>query len=240
MIKPLATSLFLLVLSGSPASGQETCPSCGWADRGDRFEGVDDREQVSGGSFELQSVHYLRPGEAAGSAKELHLYFWLPEAGSLDEVRVAQPGRYYRMEPKRKQYEGGLQTFAWPRGDVIDPLGLSIDALFARIREGDVYIPALVSTGKPAAMKGYAFVFESGAGIDADCTVTGGDGAPVKTFECFEDYGGMITIEWDGRDGDGNPAADGLYRLEIEGDMLAETIRPLETSVDFRHRNGLQ
>lgn len=247
MIKHLTSSLFFVLfllsspwLSGSAAAAQKSCPACGWSDRGDRFEGVDDREQVSGGSFELQSVHYLRPAEAASGGQKLHLYFWLPEAGALDELRVAQPGRYYRMEPKRKQYDGGLQTFTWPRGDVIDPLGLSIDALFARLRAGDVYIPALVSTGQPSVATGYGFVFESGAGIDADCTVVGEDDTAVKTFECFEDYGGMITIEWDGLDDAGSPADDGLYRLQIEGDMLAETIRPLETSIEFRHRGRLQ
>ncbi len=237
----LTIPIVLCLLAGPAALAQGKCETCGFADRGDRFEGVDDREQVSGGSFELQSVHYLRPAEAAAGGQEMHLYFWLSEAGALEEMRVAQPARYYRMEPKRKQYDPGLQTFAWPRGEVIDPLGLSIDALFARVRAGDVYIPALVSTGAPAAAKGgYAFVFESGAGIDADCTVAGKDGAPVKTFECFEDYGGMITIEWDGRDAAGNPAADGLYDLRIEGALLAETIRPLETSVAFRHRGSLK
>ena len=71
-------------------------------------------------------------------------------AQALEQISVAQPARYYRMEPKRKQYDSGLQTFAWPRGEVIDPLGLSVDALFARVRAGDVYIPALVSTREPA------------------------------------------------------------------------------------------
>lgn len=240
MIKNLGTILAVFSVC-SAAAAQEVCDTCGWADRGDRFEGVESREQISGGSFELVSVHYLRPPEAAAAGPQMHLYFWLPEARQLDEIRVSQPARYYRMEPARKQYGEGLQDFAWPRGEVIEPLGLSVDALYARLRAGDVYVPALLSTRPPAAATGgYAFVFESGAGIDADCTVTRqDDAATVRSFECFEKYGGMVTIEWDGHGDDGKPAADGLYVLGIEGDMLAETIRPLKTSVVFRHRGHL-
>lgn len=241
MIKYLLTILALLsTCSAAPA--QEACDTCGWADRGDRFEGVVSREQISGGSFELVSVHYLRPPEAASAGSQMHLYFWLPEARQLDEIRVSKPAVYYRMEPARKDYGEGLQDFAWPRGEVIAPLGLSVDALYARLRAGDVYVPALLSTRDPAAANGgYAFVFESGAGIDADCTVTRRDdaAAAVRSFVCFEEYGGMIAIEWDGRGDDGKPAADGLYVLEIDGDMLAETIRPLKTSVAFLHRGHL-
>jgi hypothetical protein len=241
MIRDLGTILAVLAMC-SAAPAQQVCDSCAWADRGDRFEGVESREQISGGSFELVSVHYLRPTEAAAAGPQVHLYFWLPEALQLDEIRVAQPARYYRMEPARRQYGEGLQDFAWPRGEVIAPLGLSVDALYARLRAGNVYVPALLSTRDPAAATGgYAFVFESGAGIDADCTVTRQDGAPaiVRRFECFEEYGGMIAIEWDGRGDDGKAAADGLYVLDVVGDMLAETIRPLKTSVAFRHRGRL-
>ncbi|MCP3959599.1 MAG: hypothetical protein GY719_17255 [bacterium] len=239
MIKNLATILAAAcLLAGLSDVAQAACESCGYADRGDRFEGVESGEEVSGGSFKLHAVHYLRPGEAAAKGGQMHLYFRLPEAGKLEEIRVAQPDTLYRMEPKRKEYPQGLQSFTWPRGEVIDPLGLSVDGLYALLRTGGVYIPALVSTRAPAAPSGgYAFVFKSGAGIDADCTVSGADGAEVKSFECFEDYGGMIPIEWDGTDEAGKPAADGVYTFEIEGDMLAETIRPLAHTVSFRHQS---
>lgn len=244
MIRNLATIAALqCLLAGTAASAQEVCATCKWSDRGDRFEGVEDREQVSGGSFELLSVHYLRPPEP-GEGDSLHLLFWLPEPRELDEIRVSQPARYYKMEPKLKQYGQGLQDFTWPRGEVIDPLGLSPDALYARIRSGDVYFPALLSPHRPAAPPGgYAFVFESGAGIDADCTIArqdDGTSEEVRTFECFEEFGGTIAIEWDGLDAAGGAVADGLYVLRVEGDMLAETIRPLETHVVFRHRQRLE
>ncbi len=230
-----------LLLAAATAPAQEPCPSCKFAERGDRSEGIEDREQISGGSFELLSVHYLtRGGPSAGD--RIHVYFWVPEAGTLDELKVWQPGRYYRMEPRQRQYEPGLRGFSWSRGEVIDPMGLAIDSLYARVRAGDTFLPALVTTGEPEVRQaGYAFVFESGAGIDADCTIAAAaSGAAVKTFECYEEYGGEITIEWDGRDESGGAAADGTYTLQIEGDMLAEIIRPLETNVTFRHRSRLR
>lgn len=224
------------------AAAQERCPTCGFTERGDRLEGIEDREQVSGGSFELLSVQYLKPREAGAPGPQIYLYFWSPQAGELDELKVWQPARYYRMEPVQKQFGAGLSEFSWGRGDVIDPMQLSTDTLYALVRSGDTFLPALLTTGEsPAPSGGYAFVFESGAGIDADCTVIRkADGTAVKSFECFEDYGGAITIEWDGKDEAGQAAADGLYVLEIEGDMLAETIRPLSATVAFRHRARLQ
>ena len=67
-----------------------------------------------------------------------------------------------------------------------------------------------------------------------------GDGAEVSGFECYKEYGGEVAIEWNGRDDDGQPAADGLYVLAVEGDMLAEVLRPVETSVKFWHRGSLK
>lgn len=231
----------LCSILGPALSAQSPCPTCAISERGDRLEGIEVREQVSGGSFELLSVHYLTSRETAAKGSKIRVFFWSPGAGQLDELKVWQPARYYRMEPLRREFGEGLSQFSWGRAEVIDPMQLSTDTLYARIRSGDTFLPALLTTeDSPVTKGGYAFVFESGAGIDADCTVVRkADGSPVKTFECFEDYGGAITIEWDGKDNSGQQAADGLYVLKVDGDMLAETIRPLMTSVTFRHQASL-
>lgn len=242
MTRSILIAITALSSTLAPAAmAQQTCPTCGFSERGDRLEGIEDREQVSGGSFELLSVQYLKPREAGSAGPQIHVYFWSPQAGELDELKVWQPARYYRMEPVSKQFGHGLAQFSWGRAEVIDPMQLSTDTLYARVKSGDAFLPALLTTGgPPVPTGGYAFVFESGAGIDADCTVVRkADGSPVKTFECFEDYGGAITIEWDGKDNSGQQAADGLYVLKVDGDMLAETIRPLMTSVTFRHQASL-
>lgn len=222
------------------AIAAQPCPTCKLSERGDRLEGIEDREQVSGGSFELLSVSY-RTAPRSSPDERIHVYFWVPQAGKLDELKVWQPGRYYRMEPSRQEFGSGLGKFSWSRSAVIDPMGLSLDSLYARVRAGGIYLPALVTGGEPElGQPGYVFVFSSGAGIDADCSIVSADGTSIQTFECYEEYGGDIMIEWDGRDAGGAAAADGVYVLQIEGDMLAEVIRPLETSVTFQHRGSLR
>ncbi len=248
MMRHLCQTLFglaLLAAATAAAPAQAACEGCEWSERGDRSEGVwKEATMISGGSFELMSVRYL--GDAAGGG-QLSLYFWLPEARELDEVLVWKPlpsetndKVAYKMEPDARSYGAGLQRFAWPRAEVIDRLGLSLDALHTRIKSGDSFVPGLLTAGDgPEPAGGYAFVFESGAGIDAECTVSR-DSAPVSTFECYEEYGGEVTVEWDGRDDSGQPAADGLYVLRVEGDMLAEVLRPIEAAISFWHRSSLR
>ncbi len=241
----------VLVSFAKAGAVQELCAGCEWSERGDRSEGVKATTPVrgSGGAFELVSVAYLGERGPAAADQRLLLAFWMPEAGELDEIRVwaplgdrsvARETVAYVMEPGRREYPAGRADFAWPRGDVVEPLGLPLDLLHVLIRLGTSYLPAVL-TGREEAepAEGYAFVFESSAGIDADCDIERGDGTPVRRMECYEELGGTIDVTWDGRDDSGNPVADGEYVLRIDGDMLAETIRSLETSVTFRHRRSL-
>lgn len=125
---------------------------------------------------------------------------------------------------------------------MIDRLGLATDSLYTRIKTGEVYYPALLSAREELTSgTGYAFVFRSGAGIDATCTIARRDeGAQVvRSFECYEDYGGTIVIEWDGRDERGQAVPAGVHVLKIEGEMLARTFRPLRQSVSFWHRGPI-
>jgi hypothetical protein len=246
MKKPAGILTVLLLLAALVAHAQ-ICDGCEWSERGDRSEGVwKEASMISGGSFELMSVRYrASPG---GGGSELKLFFWQPEAGELDELLVWKPlpsktndDVAYKMEPASKQFDAGLQQFSWPR-DVIDSLGFSHDYLHTRIKAGDGHVPGLLTTGgSPATEGGYVFVFDSGAGLDAECTITADGGSdPIAVFEVFEEYGGEVTVEWDGKDSSGRPAADGLYLLRIDGEMLAEVLRPVETEVSFWHRASLQ
>ena len=193
-----AALLSILLISAAHAlPAQEVCKGCKWAERGDRSEGVKTESlMISGGSFELMSVAYLGHRGSEGGDSPLRLSFWMPAAGELDEIRVwallpSEADREkvsYVMEPSRKEYSAGLADFAWPRGDVIAPLGLALDSLNVLIRSGEVYYPGLLTAREGTAPAGYVFVFESGAGIDADCSIvkSGGSAAAVKSFECVE------------------------------------------------------
>lgn len=245
-MKRLARILTIVLLTTSNAHAQ-TCDGCEWSERGNRSEGVYQKaSMISGGSFELMSVRY-RASPGTDSAN-LNLFFWHPQAGELDEFLVSRPlpsktndKVSYKMEPASKQFDAGLQQFSWPR-EVIKRLGLSPDHLHAKVKAGGSLVPGLLTTGdSPASASGYAFVFESGAGIDADCTITPDGGSePIVTFDCYQEEGGEVTVEWDGKDKAGQPAANGLYRLKIDGEMLAEVLRPVETTVSFWHRTSLQ
>ncbi len=234
--KPVFLALCILAWPGMPSQA-ECDDACAYRDRGDRSEGLFDG-LIVGGGFYLRGLHYQPAPETAVASEQLHLTFWLPPPTEAVDVEVWQPDSQYRMRPAPKQYGQGRQEFAWPRGEVIDRLGLAIDALSARVRAGEVYIPRVLSTrevSQPAP--GYAFIFDSGAGIDAVCTIARREehARVVRRFECFEDYGGTLVIEWDGRDDRGQPVPEGVYVLKLEGEMLAETLRPLSERVAFWH-----
>ncbi len=244
MIRQLRTAFPILCLLAGPATpAPAQCETCEWADRGDRWEGVvpaSERKPFSGGSFELLGVHYQHHVEAPNEGDRLYLSFWLPEPAELDEIEVWHPRARlhdYVMRAGRKSYGAGRQDFAWPRGAVIDPLGLAIGSLYARIAVGEVHYPALLSNREePAPRLGYAFFFKSGAGIDASCAIVREESARVvRRFDCFEDVGGTIVIEWDGRDERGKSVPEGLFVLKVVGEMLAKTFRPLERDIAFWH-----
>ncbi|HEX6899112.1 MAG TPA: hypothetical protein VF789_05335 [Thermoanaerobaculia bacterium] len=239
--RAVAAGAALLLAAGAAWAA---CEACKYKDRGDRREGVEDW-QVSGASFDLLAVQY-RQGEPWKTASDrLFVYFWLP-AGLTPTIEVREPGKNYMMHPAKKPYPQGLQSFSWPRGEVVAPLGIDPAGLQARVsnREETVYYPAFLSSGpRPAPGGTYAFVYESGAGIDVDCTVSrdqGGQLVPVRKWIFTRDLGGRLAVEWNGRDDQGRPAPPGRYVLRLKGDMLTETVRPLNATLTFEHYGQLQ
>lgn len=232
----------LLLLAAAPA--RAACEKCRYADRGDRFEGVENL-QVSGSSFDLVAVEY-RQGDTLGPRPEkLHLYFWLP-ASLTPTIEVREPDKNYMMHPTKKPYAAGLQSFSWPRGEVLGPLGIEAGKLHAKVsnREETLYFPAFLSSGAPPTPGGtYLFYFRSGAGVDVDCTISREEGnqlVPIRKWVCSSDLGGSVRITWDGLDDRKKSVPAGRYTLRVKGDMLAESPRPLRTTVTFEHYGHLQ
>lgn len=237
-------------VSVSLAAVQGLCEGCAWTERGDRFEGVhEEATMISGASFELVSVRYRGETASAAGDTSLRLSFWLPEAQTLDELLVWRPlpsrtgdKVAYKMAPNQKALGAGRREFTWPRAEVLDRLGIPPAALHVRIKAGPAYLPGLLAAGlPPSAPAGYVFVFQSGAGIDTVCSLwREGAAEPVRKLEWYVEDGGELSLEWDGRDERGGLVPDGLYVLKIEGDMLAEVLRPLEKTVRFWHRNQIE
>lgn len=225
------------------AVGGAACERCRYADRGDRFEGVEDW-QVSGSSFDLIAVEY-RAGKPAAVADRLSVYFWLPSA-LTPTIEVREPDRNYMMHPAKKPYAAGLQAFSWPTAAVLAPMAIAPGELHAKVsnREETLYFPAYLSPGAPPGPGGtYEFVWKSGAGLDVSCAISRDDGGalvPVAKWDCSSDFGGKVTIRWNGLDAQGQPAPPGRYLLRIKGDMLAETPRPVNATVAFVHYGRLQ
>jgi hypothetical protein len=235
--KALGTAAALLAAVGTAWAA---CSKCTYAKRGNRSEGVLVRK-VSGGSFDLLSVEYRPAGSSSAAGKDVHLYFWLPKP-ETPMIEVWEPDTNYWMVPDRKPYVQGLQAFTWPRGDVLDPLGLTPSVLCPKVRNPSqtLYYPAFLSAGqKPAAGGRYVFSFRSGAGVDVRGTITpNGTTVPVRKF-AYREGGGRLHIEWNGRDDAGKPVTQGVYVLRLDGNMEAESIRPLSFKLSFVHYGQL-
>lgn len=253
--RPVLAALAAATLWAIPmGAAQAGCEGCEFKDRGNRSEGVHSfKIPVSGETFRLMSVQYR--GDAAGDAgAQVHLYFWMPAAASLSELKVWRPMDAkrerekveYRMEPKQKHYDAGLQRFEWPGGDVVARLdGVKVDSLYALIKSGEAYVPGLVTTGaSPATSGAYEFWFESSGEIVADCHIervaADGTRTGVGFFDCSDDAS-RFSVEWDGRDDDGNAAPDGLYVLRFDGEMaLASSNSNVAREIRFWHRGDLK
>ncbi|HKI00537.1 MAG TPA: hypothetical protein VKK31_01020 [Thermoanaerobaculia bacterium] len=238
--------LLLLVVLVSARAVWGLCQTCGWRDRGDRFEGIA-TEQIAGGGgcCEIVGIHYKRAGKIDASASRLNLFFWLP-AEATPDIRVWQPSTNYMMVPKLKKYPGGLRSFSWPRQDVIGQLGVNLDTLFTRVHDDSrkVYFPVLLSTSSnPEPAGSYLFILESGVGINARCTVereAGGKLTPIRNFPWQEEFGGILQIPWDGLDDKGKPAAPGTYVFQLSGQQEGERIETLNFKVRFQHYDKFQ
>jgi len=240
--------LVLFTVLGSANLVWGLCETCKYSKRGkdqsERFEGIQGRK-VSGGCCEILGVHYERKDKINTSAPELHLFFWLPEP-VMPDILVWQPSTNYMMEPVKKKYSKGLQSFSWPRQEVIVPLGVKVDTLYTTIQDSSrkVYFPALLSTSdKPAPVGSYAFVLESGGGISGQGTIereVAGKLVPIRSFPVEEEFGGPVQLHWDGLDGQGKLAAAGTYVLRLKGTLEGETIEPLNYMLHFQHYGNFE
>ncbi len=233
---------WLLLALGRVDLAAGACDHCKFTPRGNRHEGVATR-QISGGSFDLVAVEY-RAAPPTGDGDEVKLYFWLPQA-SNPYIEVYEPRSNYLMLPIRKQREPGLVSFAWPRAEVITPLGLAVEGLFLKVwDDDDVFYPGYLTAG-PAPSSGgtYAFVFQSGAGIDVQGLVSRAQGnelIEVRKLSFQDELGGTLRISWDGRDEQGQLAPPGVYTLRLKGYMLAEVLRPINEKIAFQHYGQLE
>ena len=232
----LLTAIFVLAIPAILSA-----QGLNWRQRGDRFEGVVTRRDISGGYFSLVGVHLEGVGKLRPQAGRLSIVFWLPAAQQV-HVKVWEPGTNYWMVPARKKYNSGRQLYSWPATDVVKPLSLDyrkLRVLVTDSRETIVYPAALFTHPGDTGPKTYRFLFDSKGGVELSGKIfrdTSGRQVVFKRFEVIADYPGIVQIRWDGRDQSGNSVEAGMLRLQIEGEIfLSDTDEYITTDIRFRH-----
>jgi len=241
----LRWSAMLTVLLVSAEALSAKCTSCEYVNRGDRREGIY-RKEVSGGCCEPMAVLYRGMESIANDAQYVHLHF-APPSEMQPEIVVWQPATNYLMRPWPKSYGPGLQDYRWPRQTVLEQLGIPLESLYALVsyHEEGIYLPAsLSSSERPKPTGGYTFVLRSDDPLAVRCTIEReeqGKRVPVRNLkQISEKFGGIFRVEWDGLDDHGHALPPGVYLLQLEGTLYAETIEDLSYSLSFQHYGRLK
>jgi hypothetical protein len=130
MTKRLALVAFLIslmVLHDAQGEGQDPYL---YKQRGNRNEGIKGIP-VSAPDLELVSFVAYREQLDAGSDADLKLRFYMKGDGDLYiTAKELVVSRYYVMNPTQTKWRRGWQEFSpWPTGEVLRPLGISVDQI---------------------------------------------------------------------------------------------------------------
>lgn len=228
----------------------------------DRREGIMTLQAVDGALFDLVSVEAVRPAASPPPQPphqvEIHASLPSPEEAGDLVARVRDPKMDYWMLPYPESLSTSNPVFAWSREDYLARKEIPVNRLRPLVSKVDetVFYPAwLVADGagatpdpgnKTSPESRYRFQFDSRAAVYAEAAVyrkkpqpTGEGSAAVweKVADLpniEEEFGGVITVSWDGRTGEG-PAFTGLYSLTLQGELESSEITPLNVSLVFYH-----
>lgn len=209
-----------------------------YQDRGDRFEGIQRAQNVSGGYFDLLGVQ-VRPRSLDREAEELQLSVPLRAEAEL-AIRVWEPETSYWMVPKRKTFGPGA-VFSWPRTEVLGPRGIDLGKLYvlATNPTETLYYPARLFTGEaPVVVESYVFVFKSRGGVELEGMIAReqeGRLVPVRPIHREEDFGGILPFTWDGRSAAGESMPPGIYHLKLDGTVFLKKDERIRIDVPFVH-----
>lgn len=246
MMCSIRSCLFWFVIGACLVAYNEcSAKDVNYSDRGDRFEGVITRKDISGDYFNLLGIQIVNGEHFDPSSSHVNLSFWNPSPANI-HIEVFHPKKNYWMFPKKENYAGGSQVFTWPVETVIKPLKLNVAELHVRVKDisRNLFSPARIFTGTQT-MKGntYRFSFESEGGVELKGSILREDNnilMPVKQFELVEDYPGVVCITWDGLDQKGEKVPTGVYRLCLKGSIyLRESEEPLTRDIAFMHNQNI-
>jgi hypothetical protein len=211
-----------------------------YRDRGNRYEGTKPKP-IGGYEVELLGA-MVDPVSTAGFPDKAAISFFLEREEPVHFlIREREPKEYYRLDqvkPASPWRSRATNTFAWPSGDVLRPLGLGpADLLFLvrlgtdRPRTRERVAPVLL---EPAAsgrrVSGYRFTFRLQSTAKVRHAVYGpGSTEPPMTPYSRRAADTSFEILWnaEGR-------AEGTYRLVLEGYFTADNL-PLKQEVELFH-----
>ncbi len=213
-----------------------------YQERDDRFEGIQQAQNLSGGYFELLGVH-VKPNPLDREAKELHLSIPLRTKAELT-IRVWEPEASYWMVPKRKDFMPGTM-FSWRRAAVLGLLRIDVRKLCVLVTDATktLYYPARLFSGDPpAGVESYVFLFKSRGGVELEGMIAReveGRLVQVREIRREEDFGGILSFTWDGRSTTGESVPPGIYHLKLDGTVFLKNDHPLGIDIPFLHHGEI-
>ncbi len=231
------TLLVLLVAAGVLAGADQL-----YQVRGDRFEGIVQKQHVSGAYFELLGVH-VRPSPLDKKAETLHLTIPMRTKAELT-IRVWEPERSYWMVPKRKEFLPGTK-FSWPRAEVLGPLQIDVRKLCILVTDATetLYYPARLFSGEPpTGVESYVFLFKSRGGVELEGMIASeekGRLVLVRKIRYQDDFGGILSLTWDGRSTTGERLPPGIYHLKLAGIVFLKNDHRLRIDIPFLHHGKI-
>ena len=221
-----------------------------YIDRGNRYEGVKER-QVAGGGVKLISavinqVHSIQQDNFG----YYNLNFYLPNHNQVRDIVVQElkQRKYYWLDKvKIDFFIEQLNNFKWSTKDVIEPLSLSISDLGAVVYlstpydngEIDDYVaPALFYSGKLSSLSKpeyyFSFRLSARARVSYSIRQKGSEDEiySVGSDEVPSDYPVVIPI------GFRLLPTEGIYELQIKGTYLS-SYNDFSYIVAFYHKQNL-
>lgn len=215
-----------------------------YRERGHRHEGVKPKP-IDGYTIELLgAMAEPIPSPSADFSDRAAVSFYLERDEPVHLfAREREPEDYYwldRVKQPSPWRQRATNTFSWPSGDVLRPLGLRPADLLVLVRLGpdkprsdERVAPVLLELAAGGRkVGGYRFTFRTQAAAKIRHAVYGPASEPLEPFTPHVQRAAAVPFEISWK---ANDKPEGTYRLVLQGYFTADN-RRLAQSVEFFHQ----